>query len=233
MELNTSKTVCMRMTRKKDPLIFPYSINGAELAEVKEFQYLGIHLTHDLNWSVHVDNICNRAMHKLWSLRRKLHDATPEVKTMAYKMTVLPVLTYASHVWKPYTQQNTLKCECVQNKALRFIFNAYARTQSVTELRNRAGFMTVMQKMQLNRLTFFFHVLSGDYKVDLEKHITLERPANPRTKHSKHIKPLNYRTESFKNSFLVRSIDDWNNLPQDIVECTDLQSFVKAVTNYL
>lgn len=233
MELNASKTLFMRMTRKKDPLSFSYSIKGTVLTEVKNVKYLGVHLTHDLNWSMHVDSVCNKAMRKLWSLRRKLHDATPEAKTMAYKMTILPVLTYASHLWEPYTKTNALKCERIQNKALRFIFNSYSRTQSISELRDRAGLMTVKRKMQHNRLIFFFQILNGDYKVHLKEHIALQPFTTSRTKHSKHITPLSYRTDLFKYSFLVRSIDDWNQLPQYIVEHCDLQRFEKALSEYL
>ncbi|KAH9368039.1 hypothetical protein HPB48_019868 [Haemaphysalis longicornis] len=118
------KTVFMRMTRKKAPFQFCYQIDNTPLKEVAEYKYPGIYITRTLNWTVHGDYICDRARKKLWALRRNLHDATTEVKLLAYKTTIMPPVDYASPVWHPRTENNIMKCESIQNKALRLSSNA-------------------------------------------------------------------------------------------------------------
>lgn len=224
MVLNPSKTVFMPITRKTKPLLFRYVINDEPLCRVSEYKYLGVYVTDSLNWNRHIDYICDKSQKKLWMLRRRLGDATPEVKLIAYKTTVLPLLEYACPIWKPYTQNNIAKCEQVQNRALRFIFNSYRRTQSVTSLRTRAHILTLHERMNINSMKFFFQIFHGIYKTEITKIFTLDT-SHSRTKHTKHIKPLKHNTKSFKNSFIVSAIDTWNKLRNDVVLCNNVKDF--------
>lgn len=115
---------------QKLPLVFPYKIHDVILKDVAEFRYLGLCLRHDLNWSSRVHQVCNKAIRKLWTLRKTLSDAIPDEKT-AYKMS--PTTTYLR---KPDIEQNNLKV-IAWNKAPKFIYNAYPQMQSVSELGKR------------------------------------------------------------------------------------------------
>lgn len=112
------------------------------------------------------------------------------------------------------------------------MFNCYRRTQSISQLRERAVMMTVHHRMSINRLKFFFQILHGHYRLDISKYITWETsPA--RTKHTKHIKPLKYRTDCLKYSFFVKVIDEWNSLPHDVVNLSDVKNFEAALRTLL
>lgn len=72
MQLNTQKTVLLRITRKLNPSHCCYSLRNNNIAIVSKYKYLGITLTSNLSWSTHISDICTSALRKLWFLKRKL-----------------------------------------------------------------------------------------------------------------------------------------------------------------
>ncbi|PIK59086.1 putative RNA-directed DNA polymerase from mobile element jockey-like [Apostichopus japonicus] len=87
--------------RKRKPVIFNYMLNGVHLVKVDCVKYLGIHITSDLNWGKHIQNVCNKGNRILGVLRRNLSPCSKDAKLAAYKGLLLPVLEYASSVWDP------------------------------------------------------------------------------------------------------------------------------------
>lgn len=139
MTLNADKTVFMSITRKKAPLKYNYHINNTTLKRVQSYKYLGIWFTPDLRWNTHVDYVCSKATKVLYSLRRNLYSAPSEIKCLAYKTLVRPIIEYSKIVWDPYTQLNCNKLTKIQRLSARFIFNKYRWHQSPTELCRTAG----------------------------------------------------------------------------------------------
>ena len=48
---------------------------------------------------------------------------------------------------------------------------------------------------------------------------------------SKCFKPVIAKTETYRNSFFVRTVYDWNKLSEDIVTCDSLETFKTLLTN--
>ena len=65
MQFNPSKCYVLRITRKKNPIIFDYKINGHTLESVESNPYMGIKFTTDLNWGAHIKNIVQKANNHL------------------------------------------------------------------------------------------------------------------------------------------------------------------------
>lgn len=149
MAVNFDKTVVMRITQKKNPFIFNYSVNAITLREVTQYKYLGLWITNNLNWNKHIDFVIAAANRKLFFLRRALKLSTPNVRLLAYKSVVRPALEYCVVIWDPYTKTNISRLENVQKKAARYIFNKFRRT-SVTELLRRADLPSLAHRNLLS-----------------------------------------------------------------------------------
>ena len=97
----------MQLTRKRiNKIHASYTLEGIDLENVESIKYLGVTITSDLRWNTHVSNVCTKANRTLGFLRRNLHSCPPppspkEVKEVAYKGLVRPVLVYGSSVWDP------------------------------------------------------------------------------------------------------------------------------------
>lgn len=231
MSINLRKTVSMTITRKQKSLPFVYSINGQNLSSVKQYKYLGLVITSDLRWNNHVAHIKKKAMKKLGYLRRTLARSTSNIKLLAYKTYIRPLLEYATVVWGPYTQSNISEIENIQRKAVRFIFNSYRRHTSVSALLQDANLETLEVRRYRERLKMLYLIYHEHVKIDRKLYI---KPCNRRPTRSSHsFKLIEYscRTNIFKQSFFPRAIREWNALPENVLQSPTMSSFVNALAN--
>lgn len=229
MQLNPTKTVFMSISRKKNILSYPYSINGHELAQAKQYKYLGLIFTPDLRWNLHVEELCSKANKVLWGLRRNLHCASPEVKTLAYKTLLRPIIEYAKVVWDPYTQTNCLKLDIIQRLSSRFIFNKYRRFHSPTELCKLAELSPLQKRTEYERLKFLFIIIHNHVKISYDKYFEIKTQETSRHRHSMYIPPPKVHNDCFRYSFFPRAIQQWNSLPDSVVKIKSLTDFLEAI----
>ena len=122
-------------------------MNDVVIAKSVSTKYLGVTISHDLNWNQHCDNICSKANSMLGLLRRVLSGCSMDVKLKAYTTLAPPQLEYACSVWNPYTKHNIHQIELVQHRAARFVFRDYSNFTHVTPMLKQLGWDTLEQRM--------------------------------------------------------------------------------------
>ena len=65
-------------------------------------KYLGVTISKDLKWNTRVCTVCTKANRTFDFLKYNLSSCPKDVKEMANKGLVRPILEYASPVWDPY-----------------------------------------------------------------------------------------------------------------------------------
>lgn len=229
MPINFEKTVFMRISHKKEPLLFQYCCNNIYLAEVQYYKYLGVYITNNLTWNKHIDYVAACANTRLSFLRRVLKHSTPTVRLLAYKSTVLPILDYAVVIWDPFTLTNKKKIEKIQRKAARFIYNSYGRT-SVSALLARANLPPITERNRISRLKFLYQLIKKHYKIDTSKLLSFSSGYPTRHRHNLSITPFQTRNNCFTYSFFPRTVGEWNNLTNDVVLQPSLEKFALCLT---
>ena len=121
MQFSVTKCHTMRITRKKEPGLIDYYIDGRKLSPVINHLYLGVMLSNDLKWNSHVNNIVAKANRSLGFVKRNLYSCTETTKRSAYVTIVRPTVEHATGVWDPYRQEQIDSIEAVQRCAARFI----------------------------------------------------------------------------------------------------------------
>ena len=115
MRFQPVKCNIIQLTRKGIKKINAvYSLEGTVLENVDNIKYLGVTISKDLKWNTHVSNVCTKANRTLGFLRRNLSPCPQDVKEMAYKGLVRPILLYASPVWDSHGIVVQEKLENVQ-----------------------------------------------------------------------------------------------------------------------
>jgi hypothetical protein len=71
LSLNVSKTKELIVDyRKRRAKLAPINIDVAEVERVENFKVLGVHITNELSWSIHIKTVVNRARQHLFPFRR-------------------------------------------------------------------------------------------------------------------------------------------------------------------
>uniref|UniRef100_A0A3P8WVL5 Peptidase M12B domain-containing protein n=1 Tax=Cynoglossus semilaevis TaxID=244447 RepID=A0A3P8WVL5_CYNSE len=102
LNLNTKKTkeIIIDFRKTGSTPHSGLSINGEEVEQVRNFKFLGLHISEDLSWTVNTKNIIKKAQQRLFFLRtlRKNKLPRPLLKNF-YHCTIESVLTYGCTVW--------------------------------------------------------------------------------------------------------------------------------------
>ena len=70
MRFQPVKCNMMQLTRKHlNKIQASYTLEGAVLENVDNIKYLGVTITNDLKWNMHISNICTKANRRLGFLR--------------------------------------------------------------------------------------------------------------------------------------------------------------------
>ena len=127
-----SDTILFTRKYKADKLS-PITFYGKDLILSNPVKYLGVILDPKLNWQLHLDAKCNKAIVSFYQLRGsigKTWGITPKITRWMYTAVIRPSLSYASLVWWPRVDKKTAgrKLEHVQRLACLHITGAIRTT---------------------------------------------------------------------------------------------------------
>ena len=228
MAFNASKCYVLRVTKRKLPIIFNYTVDKTALRSVSHSAYLGVEFSHDLSWKTHIDKIEKKANSVLGFVKRNLYRASEDVKQLAYKSLVRPHLEYASAVWDPHHSVQISKLERTQNRAARFVKRDYRTTSSVTSMKNSLGWDTLANRRKTKRLSLFFKAVHDQIAIPLSSYPKVRDSYSTRSNRQKYTVPL-CRTDTLRYSFYPRTINEWNSLPNSTVNSDSLENFNSEV----
>lgn len=162
MNFNTDKCQIVRFARQSsgNPDVV-YYLSGRPLSVVDSFKYLGVFISNDFNWDLHIDSIISKASQRLGMMKHVLFDAPMRVRRVAYLTLCRPILEYASEVWDPHLMRQVASLEAVQRRAVRFISGLKGR-RSVTEARIFIDLELLELRRKHARMSLMLKILSDD-----------------------------------------------------------------------
>ena len=147
MEFNFQKCELLKITNKKNPLVFNYCIASKPIRQVSHTRYLGVTISGDLSWNKHVQTVTNKAGQADNFLYRNLRRCPTHIKCSCYNIVVRPIVEYAASAWDPHTLCNI---ESVQRRGARFCFNDFSRFSSVTEMLSSLNLPSLQSRRTLD-----------------------------------------------------------------------------------
>lgn len=228
MELNSKKCKFMRVSRKITSLPV-YNLDNTQLDSVTSYKYLGVHISNNLTWHTHINYVVCNANRMLGYLRRNFTKSPSSVKLMLYKTLVRTKLEYAASVWDPYHNNLVHSLEMVQNNSVRFITSNYNRNASITLMKSNLKLPSLASRRTMLRLTLFHKLYHHSYLRDLL--ILSPHYVSHRLNHAHKVGIPSSKTESFRQSYLPRTSNDWNCLPASLVTISDHDTFVTVLAN--
>jgi hypothetical protein len=83
MRFNPTKSYTLRVSRISSLNVYNYHIAGNVLRSVSDHPYIGVHLSNDLIWNVHIIEITKKATNQLNFIKRNLSKCTSQAKSLA------------------------------------------------------------------------------------------------------------------------------------------------------
>ena len=220
MSFNADKCKVLHFGPKK--VNYDYNMNGSILSDVTFEKDLGVVITGDLKPSRQCAAAAARANRVLGLVKRNFNSFSKEIVLNLYKQLVRPHLDYAAQAWSPFYEKDKFLLEQVQRRATRLIsevrnlpYHSRLKQLGLTtlELRRIRGDMLQVYKFLSERNP----LLSCSY---------LKVQSNPRVRgHCKKLVKCFARLDIRKFSFSHRVVNEWNSLPEWVVNSTSVHCF--------
>lgn len=236
MELNTSKCLSMRFSRRRSPIMFDYEINNTVLVNVSSTKDLGVTVDSVLSFVPHISDIVSRALKMSGFVKRCTRDFTNiSAIRLLYCSLIRPLLEYASSVWSPLYACHIHRLEQVQRRFVRYLaFKANINppedfNYNYSELYKRFSLVPLKDRRDQRDLKILFKILNSLVDCpDLASLVNIAVP--PRNTRLNHLFQQPYcRTNIALKSFVARSVKLANHLSPILDFFTDEQSFVSLV----
>jgi hypothetical protein len=225
MQLNLDKCEVVRFGRKNTECR-GYELEGKEIKWSKGCKYLGVWLDEKLDWKGQVERVINKGTRSLNFVMRVLKGTQRPVKDQAYKTLVRPILEYGGMVWDPYRLGQVKAVENVQRAAARRVTGRVKRWRwdkaAKSHVNDSPSAMVLelgWESLGLRRGTAR---LCGLHRAISAHQGWAEVGAGVEESHSQRkgqgLRERGSKTEVGRNSFLARTIREWNMLAASVRE---------------
>ena len=223
MSFNSSKCKVLHIGRNNPNKVYTMeNESGRSTLDTTALEKdLGVHVDPQLNFSQHVEKQANTANKILGMIRRNFEYIDTQVMKRLYTSLVRPHLEFSNVAWSPIFIKDQKLLEGVQRRA----------TKLVPELKHLT-YEERLQKMDLPSL--YYRRNRGDmieaYKYlhnyySINNNLLILHPNSTTRGHPLKLKKHYCRTNKRKQFFANRIIENWNNLPVNIVTAPSLNSF--------
>ena len=172
MKFNVSKCVTLKCYRIWNPIQTDYFINTQKLQSVKQHPYLSIVFDQTMSCIPHINSITSKATRTLNFVKRNLCNCCQQTKSRAYTSLVRPTLEYASSVWDPHHNNHIASIEKIQRRVLRWIFNGYNFSHSVTTMLQSLNWPNLQHRRKRMRLTLLYKSINDLLALKIPNYFT-------------------------------------------------------------
>ena len=223
MRFNALKCQHISFCGKQVWVNFDYMIGNEVVKQVDSIKYLGVIIDKKITWSQQVDKIALKANRVRGFLYRNIKHCSPDVKNRCYKIFIRPILEYASIIWSPYYNKYVNKLEAVQRHMARFVYNEYGFI-SVTNLLKNLSWPTLQQRRTCNRGIMLYKILNKQVEIPIIPIIFRSNTSATRGNNRRFVQ-LQCHLNCYSNSFFPDAIRIWNSLPQQLIDCSNIELF--------
>ena len=225
LKLNAKKCFLIQYNPKSVQRTFNpvYKIGNEELARKTNCRDLGIIISEDLKFHLQTEQACRKANMEINRIKRSFVSRNPTFLSNIFKLYVRPHIEYCVEVWNPVFREDINKMERVQNKMSRLIREgSRVRPQ---ERNARLGISShEIRRLRGDLINIYKYVNKGAL-------FTLRDDSRLRGNDKAIRRPM-FQANPKRHSFAYRSVDEWNILPNFVVNSETLNVFKSNIDFY-
>lgn len=203
-------------------------LEGIKIDEVKHYNYLGIALDNKLTFDLHCKNMYKNAQHKIYILSKIRKFLNTEQALIIYRSKVLPYMDYGDILIHDSNTSLLNKLQRLQNRALKVIFKAPART-STSDLHWNAK----VPYLYYRRIAHLRNFMYKRTHKDNNPTITMNRLTNTRLREAPACIVTKVNLTTFKRSVMHKGAKEWNQLPVQLRSAVSYDAFKSKQREWL
>jgi hypothetical protein len=227
LTINVAKTQILKIGYKDDTV---YSLNGEELVECETVTDLGITYDGQLSFKDYIDTIAKRAIARGNFILKCFATRDLQVLTKLFQTYVRPIVEYVTPIWSP---ANTKQIETLEKVQKSFTLRCLKRKGLL-----RLSYEQRLQMMDLESLesrrkladcTFVYKIMADKVHIQKQSFFTMSTRNNVARGHKFKLIFPPIRTQKFRDSFMIRVLDEWNRLDNAVIMSNTAKSFQKKL----
>lgn len=231
LKINIQKTKYMILSYKRiDESLVNIRIGLNEIERVKLMKYLGVLIDDQLSMSQHVEYTCKKVAKKIGFFRRISAKLNFQNRLTLYKSIISPHFDYCATILFLGKEADLDKLQIQQNRAMRIIL----RGNSIKDMLKALNFLDVRQRINYLTMAFKFKIKNGQLPQYLTREINYVGDAqhyNLRNNDDFRL-PKVSRTSS-KNCLYYKGLMEFNHLPTDVKDQSDIKMFKRRLIDFL
>ena len=188
---------------------------------------VGVTFDLQLTFKEHIRSMIAKANSRIGLIKRSFVKLTIKNFKLLYKSLVRPILEYCSTIWNPHYKYLAQEIEKVQRRATKVIHTL--KHLDYSERLKKLNITTLFYRRKRSDMLQVFRLFHGFDKIDINQFFTVNK--NNRGHEFKLVKK-SCSTNIRANSFSLRVFEDWNNLPQSVVNCKTINTFKNALEKH-
>ena len=239
LKLNESKSLYMfigsinKIKSLRNLDLSEVSINGTPIPLVTKCKNLGVIVDENLTWESHINSIISKSYYKLRSLYKYKHFLSANIKKTLCDSLVLSYFNYCDILFSNITSALAYKIQKVQNACLRYIFSL-RRFDHVSQFLSTLNWLNMANRRRFHGLCFAYNIVSDLAPGYLKDFINRHQYNHMYfTRFSNAIPVPSANTRIKQLSFFISTVNDFNNLPNNIKSASSLTSFKSRLKRHL
>jgi hypothetical protein len=207
-----------------------YYLGGTKVRKLEEERDLGVIIHKSLKSTKQCIKAYNSANSTLGMIKRSFVNSDQETILQLYKSVIRPKLEYCVQAWRPYLQKDIDLLEKIQHRATKMI--SALKDKTYEERLAILGLTTLETRRVRGDLIEVFKMFKGLEDISWEQFFELARISQLRGHRFKLFK-RRFNLDVRKYSFSQRIIEEWNKLPEELIDCKTVSNFKKKLDFYL
>ncbi|KAI5725142.1 hypothetical protein M8J77_011487 [Diaphorina citri] len=212
----------------------PILLDGTEIPVVKDARNLGVVIDSSLSFSAHISHLRKKVFYCLYTLGRFKKLFPMELKRKLVESLIFPHFDYCDTVYGGLNGELGQSLQMAQNACVRFTCNL-RKFDHLTDSYAQLGWLKLNQRREIHALTLLFKVLNTlkpQYLRDIFGFLSEAGQYQTRSQNTRVLEIPLHRTLAYSNSFHVRTVRLWNDLPVVLRNAISVESFKILIADY-
>ena len=232
LALNIPKTKCMVLGTSQKLSGGPklnLKMSNMLVQQVETTKLLGVTVNSTLSWSGHIDSIVMKMGRAIGAVRKCCSIVSHTILRQIVQCLVLCHLDYCSNVWASAGSGERRKLQVVQNRAARLVLGC-PKSMNVGRMHACLSWLSVENRLCFNTLMLLKTAMCRENPGFIHEQIVYRSAVHDHytrsASNSQLVLPLP-KHNSFKRTFIYRSVSLWNKLPCSLREYHTRSCFKK------